>query len=190
MSQPGQTVFRAAARDLVNEGGWDGNSGQIHLLLETSLPVKCAAPGVRIAKIGYFAVSQFDKVAGYLAAAVHVIVVDGIAILLGGLIVDHYNGYAKAGELAALFGADRSGADDNSIHPAFDHILNDGLLMLMILLRSGHEQAVAVGLSHFFDTLQDLAKEWVVDVADDDAQRLRTVGLQRAGSCTWTVAHF
>ena len=109
---------------------------------------------------------------GDLTAAIHIIVVNGVTIFLGSLIIDHHDGYTETGELPALLRTDRGGANNNSIHTVFDHILDDRLFVFMIPLRSSHEQAVAVGLCLFFDSLQDFTEERIIDAADDYTQRL------------------
>ena len=68
---------------------------------------------------------QFNQVAHHLAASIQVIMVDGIAVIFSGLVVDHHQRNFVCPQLFALLTAERRGADDDAIGAVF---LVDGLV--------------------------------------------------------------
>ncbi len=78
--------------------------------------------------------SQVDQVAGNLPAAVHVVVVDGITVILGGLIVDHHDRDAVFHELPALARTESRRADDDSVDPVLPHGIDNHLLAVGFIL--------------------------------------------------------
>jgi len=81
-------------------------------------------------------------------------------------------------------------ADDNPIDTVLTHGLDDLPLALGVILRGGYKEAVAGALGDIFDPLEDLAKEGVIDAADDHTKRPGLMRLQAASGGAGMVTHF
>src|SRR5512143_4265066 len=110
--------------------------------------------------------------AGHLPAAIHVVVIDRVAEVLGSLVVDNDHRHAVLQELRAVAPAERCGAQDDSISAVLNHRPGDLALALGGPVSRADEQTVPAALAPVVDALQDLAEKWVVDAAEDDPQHL------------------
>ena len=114
--------------------------------------------------------TQINEMARNLAAAIHIIMINGVAKVFSRLIVDHNDGEPVFKKMPSLCCSKRGGTDDDAIDPVFHHGLDDPALPIWITLRGGDEQAEIAFLGCFFNALQNLAEEWVIKTADDDSQ--------------------
>ena len=85
--QSSKTVFGGAAGNFMNVFIRNGQSCGIHLLTEAVQAVQSGSAGKRVAEISDALMAEFNQVASDLAAAIHVIMIDGIAVLFGGLVL-------------------------------------------------------------------------------------------------------
>src|SRR5574338_658183 len=116
MVQGKHSVLGIAATDLMNIISGNGQSGECHFLTEPGEAILSNTPGTEVPKIGNLLMSQVNQMPCDLAATIHIIMIDGIAVIFCCLVVDYYNRDSIVGELLVLLIAERRGTDDHAIH--------------------------------------------------------------------------
>src|SRR3954471_22244649 len=107
--------------------------------------------------------------------------------ILGAAVYEHER-HAGVGDLVEQLVVEPGGCGDETVHLPGPHRPEDDAFALGIVLGAGDHRRVARLIEPVLDAADDGREERVLDVRDENANRVRTVGLQPARDRIWVIA--